>query len=308
MTDDLSGAHDLFEEMRTHVESWSQARRGRAGLDLIGADRTEARRLHARSVLIAQDLLEAMARDHPGIVLMKGLEVAQLYPSPLQRPFRDVDVLLHDPQPAWEQLVSRGFRASPRRRIDLPGHHHLPALVSPHGLVGVEIHQRPNAPAWAGLPTDLVIGTAQPSRTGIEGLLRPRDDLHALLMALHCWKSGFSRVRDLFDALALDAVADVPVTATAKQLDLSRFWAWTQRLGETEVLGRRPTAATSVGRRLLPRSGTRGECTRARLIAPYLIKGPVRVTRSHLGDLRLGRAARAGRPRRGGGPGRDQPT
>jgi len=227
------------------------------------------------------------------MVLMKGLEVAQLYPAPTYRPFRDVDLLLPDPDRLWSELAGRGFRSNPKRRYDID-HHHLPALVAPRGDVGLELHHRPNVPTWSGISTELVLDTAEPSRTGTPALLRPRDDIHALLMALHCWKGGFVRVRDLFDALLLAEASAVSVDSTARSLGLGRFWTWTRRFAESELFGHATTRTRAVARLVVPQvASTRSQRTRSRLIAPYLVKGPVRVTRAHVDDYRLGRAARA---------------
>jgi hypothetical protein len=229
------------------------------------------------------------------MVLMKGLEVAQLYPACTYRPFRDVDLLLAGPDRLWEDLVARGFRSSPKRRYDID-HHHLPALVAPRIDVGVELHHRPNVPPWSGISTQLVLDTAEPSRTGAPGLLRPRDDIHALLMAMHCWKGGFVRIRDLFDALLLAEASVLPVERTARELGLERFWTWTRRFADAELFGNATRRTRSVARVLLPEVATRSKRTRSRLLAPYLVKGPMRVTRAHLDDYRLGRAARTQAP------------
>jgi hypothetical protein len=113
-------------------------------------------------------------------------------------------------------------------------------------------------------------------------------------MALHCWKGGFVRVRDLFDALLLAEASTVPVDATAQTLGLERFWTWTRRFAEHELFGQATRRTRGVARLLVPEAAApRSHRTRSRLLAPYLVKGPVRVTRAHLDDYRLGRAARA---------------
>jgi Uncharacterised nucleotidyltransferase len=286
---------ELIELMRRTVGSWPPDRVHRAGFELWVGQPDECsrrRRAHARSILVAETLLsEVCERSEQPVMLMKGLEVAQVYPSPTYRPFRDVDVLIPEPIPLWHDLVSRGFRQNPRRRFDID-HHHLPALVSPYGDVGIELHHRPNVPRWGHIPTDLILKTAEPSRTGIVGLHRPRDDIHALLMAMHCWKGGFVRVRDLFDAVLLASVSPIPVSKTAQSLGLHRFWTWTVRLAESELFETSTRATRTLTRVLLPPVRTRSQSKRSRLLAPYLVRGPLRVTRSHVADYRLGRAAR----------------
>lgn len=292
-------AGELFERLREAVTTWTPDRRHRAGFELSVGDPDEVqrgRRAQARSILVAETILDELCtRVEQPVVLMKGLEVAQLYPAPTHRPFRDVDVLMQDPTPVWHDLVGRGYRKSPRRRFDIE-HHHLPALVPPYGVVGIELHHRPNVPRWGHIPVGLIFDTAEPSRTGIPGLQRPRDDVHALLMAMHCWKGGFARVRDLFDALLLASVSPVPVGDTAEDLGLQRFWQLTVRLSEAVLFGTSTRATRSLVRLLVPQAPSRSQSTRARLFAPYLVKDPVRVTRSHLADYRLGRDARQSVP------------
>lgn len=286
---------ELVGQMRTTLDEWPIDRVEHAGFGLcVGQPDVLARRrrAHARAVLAAEHaLIEIRSCSEQPVVLMKGLEVAQIYPSPTHRPFRDVDALMPAPSPVWHELVSRGFRQNPRRRFDID-HHHLPALVGPDGIVGIELHHRANLPAWATIPVDLILTTAEPSRTGIAGIQRPRDDVHALLMAMHGWKGGFTRLRDLFDALLLASVSEVPVEDTAAELGLTRFWRWTTRFAETALLGRSTALSRRVAQVILPTGHTLAERKRVRLLAPYLVANPVRVTRGHLAEFRLGREAR----------------
>lgn len=285
----------VLDVLGTRLDSWAPARRSLHGFDhLVGAPDHLRRlhRAHARTVLASEAVLAEISGSQR-VVLMKGLEVAQLYESPLQRPFRDVDVLLAEPRQVWDACVARGYRANPRRRIDID-HHHLPALAAPSGAVGLELHQRPNTPAWAHLPAELILETAEPSRTGIAGIDRPRDDLHALLLALHGWKGGFTRLRDLVDALLLAEVSEVPVEDTAAALGLSRFWRWTRRIVDIEIFGRSGGASRAIARAIVPNGTHLAGRRRARVLAPYLVAGPITVTRGHLDELRLGRAARRG--------------
>ncbi|MBA2282231.1 MAG: nucleotidyltransferase family protein [Acidimicrobiia bacterium] len=286
---------ELLELVGAHIATWAPVVRQRHGFDLLVGDATELarqRRQQARTVLVSEAVLADLGATGAGpVVLMKGLEVAQLYPALTHRPFRDVDVLVRDAPALWQRYVDAGYRPNPRRRVDID-HHHLPALAAPHGPVGVELHHRPNLPAWVQIDAERFFETAQPSRTGIEGVRRPRDDLHALLMAMHGWIGGFARLRDLLDALLLASVSAVPVAETAAELGLRRFWTWTERIAEAELLGRASPLTRGVTRALVPRRAGRSARTRTRVLAPYLVANPIAVTRGHAADYRLGREAR----------------
>lgn len=281
------------EEVISHLagrpREWLEAH-GFASLVLPPDETFEARRLHARRLLVAEDVLDRLVgSDSPGLVLMKGLEVAQLYPTPLHRPSRDLDLLAADPTQTWNAVRAMGFEPNPARRADID-HHHLPALGDPTATLGVEVHLRPNVPGWAELSADLVRATARPSRTGREGLLRPRDDVHALLMAMHAWSGGFTKLRDLFDMCLLAVGSEVPVERTARDLGLERCWRLTQRLARSVLLGEPPPPLLQ----RIARPDTTGIERRrtVRLVAPFVVAPPWRVAASHLRAARLARSAR----------------
>jgi hypothetical protein len=285
----------LRRRIEVAVASFPQRSIDVGGFGLLVGDPTSLRarrRAHARTVLLAQDALaEIVALSDQPVVLMKGLEVAELYERPTMRPFRDVDVLCADPSALWSALSERGYRHRASRRSDID-HHHLPALASPRGRIGVEVHVRPNTPAWANVPLTRLTLAAPPSRTGVDGLLRPPDDVHALLMALHCWKGGFVRLRDAYDAVLLASVSESDVESAAESLGLGAMWRWTIRFIDTELLrSGRPSHRLAARLALPGEAGVSGR-RRARLLAPFLCNGPVAVVRSHATEYRLGRSAR----------------
>ena len=274
---------------------WSRARLVRHGFEHFACsdDRGDmVRREHARVVLASDHVLTEMISDPADpVVLIKGREVAELYTRPIMRHFRDLDVLARRPQALWEKLVERGARQNPTRRGDIE-HHHLPALKMPGLPVTVEVHIRVNAPRWMPTPTDLILDCCEPSRTGIEGIARPSDDLHALILAGHAWKAGFSRLRDLLDIALLDAASVRPVETTARELGMLRMWRFTLRLARAEILGQDDPNMHRLAALLLRADSPLDGRTRNRLIMPYLVADPVRVTSSHWAEYRLGRSAR----------------
>lgn len=283
---------ELFTKLERGIAHWSDDERESHGFALLDDDRHRDRMFQGRRVLVAEHLLSTWVSTAAPVVLMKGLEVAQLYPDPAKRPFRDLDLLVRDPRPRWDALVAAGFVQKADRRIDID-HHHLPSLSDPSATLGVEVHHRPNVPGWAQVPTELLFDTAEPSRTGLDGVMRPRDDLHALLIALHGWKGGFTRLRDLFDAVLLASVSAHDVRTTARELGLTRLWRRTIELVDTALLGEPSTRGRALVRMLVPRHSNAGlQRDLRRVLVPYLVASPVRVTATHVADVRLGRAAR----------------
>jgi hypothetical protein len=301
---DTLNREDLLSAVVEHVGQWPAYRRDDHGFGLLcgsAPELAERRRHHARKILLTTATLEQLAsRTEEPMVIMKGLEVAQLYSSPLHRPFQDLDLLVLDPERHWHDAVTLGYRPSPYRRMDID-HHHLPPLAHPAGGLGVEFHIRPNVPGWMGLDRALIFDTAVASRLPIANVLRPRDDIHALLLAGHCWKGGFARLRDLLDALLLSSSSGALLNATNYELGLDRFWEWTVKLAEAELLGQSSLRSSLMRRALRLDRPSRRQRKFARVVAPYFVSNPMRVTRVHMADHRLGRAARAGRNPNGHG-------
>jgi hypothetical protein len=287
---------EITDRVVRHVSTWPDKRQWSHGFGLLTTRSdvtTAARRRHAHTVLASEVTLEDLGREFRAspLVLMKGREVAALYPNATMRDYRDLDLLAKDPHEPWHWLVENGYRQDPRRRSDID-HHHLPALLSPTGKFAVELHIRANAPTWTRFDSDSLFDRSAPSRTGIAGIIRPPDDVHALVLALHCWKGGFTRLRDLLDAMLLSAVADVNVNSTAASMGLARMWELSMRVAHHELLGEPDRLAALLAKTLLPRRAGIADRKRTRLLLPYVAANPVRVTRGHIAEYRLGRAAR----------------
>lgn len=155
------------------------------------------------------------------LVLMKGIEVAQLYHEPWRRDFVDVDMLVGEVSAADAALRDAGFQAL----------HQTASLVRAANPVTIELHRRPSSPRWAHFPADEVIAQSRPSRTGIDGVLRPRDDHHVVLVAWNYWRDGACRARDLVDLQLLrQRTTDEDVRATANDWGVGRIWEATSVL------------------------------------------------------------------------------
>ena len=166
------------------------------------------------------------------------------------------------------------------------------------GPIGLDLHSRPNSPIWQTLDPELILETATSSRTGIEGILRPRDDLHALILAMHAWKAGFTRLRDLHDTVLLAATSSTDVADTAEDLGLGRFWRWTMKITDTLLTDRR-AMSPSLARLILPRNPGRRDHRRVRVVSPLLVTSPVQVARGLVTEYRIGQRARSGVSRQG---------
>ena len=185
----------------------------------------------AASLLAVPVLLSRVSAAYgERVVVLKGPEVAQRYPDPRMRPSHDLDLLVEDSERAFVALRAAGCEVVSH---DASDQHELP-LAFPDLPLVIELHSAPKWPAWAGGPptADLFAG-AIPSTTG---LLGPRPEHHAVLLAVHSWAHRpLARVLDFVDVLVLLAETD-PADAD----DVARRWRvqriWTATLGAASAL------------------------------------------------------------------------
>ena len=175
---------------------------------------------------LVQQIRDAVDGD---IVLLKGPEVAALYPAGGRR-FSDVDVLVPDAPAAQAALLRAGFTEA-EELADLDDHHHLFPLRLPSIWLGVEVHSTPNWPLRRGPepPLDEIFAAAVPSALGIEGVSAPRRDHHALLLAAHAWRhQPLHLLRDLLDIAAVaEGIAERELRQTAERWGIGRLWRTT---------------------------------------------------------------------------------
>jgi Uncharacterised nucleotidyltransferase len=208
----------------------------------IGASVPETLAMEARmaafGMLSVRPLLERVRRGCDGpLVLMKGPEVALRYPG-AARGFIDIDLLVPEPRRAHDQLREAGFiEAGDYERFQ--PRHHLRPLQWPGLPLRVEIHGRLHWPDGLKPPAaDSIIGSAGPSRLGLEGILAPDEAQHAILVAAHAWAhEPLWRVRDLLDTRALAPPSSRPsIERTARAWNVRRLWQVTDRVTNA-VLG-----------------------------------------------------------------------
>ena len=220
--DELLDRAPTADDLRAHRLHLLAAQRLRVGGHAVPNEFVAAERLAAAVTLAAEIALERARDAYDGtIVLMKGLEVAQRYPSPTLRPFRDLDLLVDRPHQAQRALIAAGFEpVGPEDRF-YQDKHHLRPLLFPGLPVLVELHRRPVWISWAPPPsTAELLSDAVDSATAISGVLAPSPAHHTLLLAAHAWMgTPLRRILDLVDTTVVSQEAD-PV----ELWDAARRW------------------------------------------------------------------------------------
>lgn len=200
-------------------------------IDLLGSVDSETARQQAFFHLQAKSMLTRVRGVIDGpMVVLKGIEVAQLYPEPWQRDFVDVDIVVDELLQADRRLRAAGFKPL-HNAISHPDYHQTAALILGDDPVTIELHRRPNSPRWNHFPVEEVFAEALPSRTGVDGVLRPRDDHHAVIVAWHYWRDGANRGRGLIDVQLLrEQSSNEAISLVAEQWGVGRIWEQTQKV------------------------------------------------------------------------------
>lgn len=208
------------------------------GVDLLAAwrmrsvgasvpEELQARERLVRAIALAVPVLLQRIRnavDGP-IILMKGPELARLYPEQ-SRSYGDVDLLVADARRAQHALIAAGFEevSDPELYVDI---HHLRPLMWPSLPLKVELHTRPKWPDGVAAPAfaDL-IDDAEPSHLMPEGLLTLPQVQHAVAVAAHAWAHVPLRaLRDLVDLAAVSSGIDRnEARAFAGRWGVERIW------------------------------------------------------------------------------------
>lgn len=199
--EDTVGAARSVDALRRHgvelIAARALRRRGRPVPDELVADERSAA---IREVTVPLLLKRVRAAYDGTLMLMKGPEVAAHYSEPMLRPFGDVDLLVDDADAAHRALLAAGFVEL--GEIARPeGIHHVSPLVWPTLPLAVELHRKPNHPAWLAPPTTAeLLELTEPSATGVVGLSAPVPAAHAVLLAAHSWAhEPLRRLLDLID-------------------------------------------------------------------------------------------------------------
>jgi hypothetical protein len=241
--DELIARAPTDDDLRSHRLEVLAAHRLRARGLPVPADFVSLERSAAIVEMSAALVLKRVraAYDGPAIVL-KGPEVAARYPDPGLRSYGDIDVLVPDAVAVHRTLLGAGFGlvGDPDLYIDI---HHLRPLLAEGLPVALEVHSRPKwleplrPPAF-----EVLVETATPSATGVEGMLTLPPEPHALLLAVHSWAhEPLRRLRDIIDIAAMTSGADRDeIRRLSRSWRVERLWLTTVAVVDS-VFGDRPT-------------------------------------------------------------------
>lgn len=190
-------------------------------------------RAAATANLVAPALLTRAREAYDGpLLLLKGPEIANRYPDRARR-FGDLDLLAGDPEAAHAALLSAGFRLQDREwppagydEVRRP-HYHLHPLEWRDLALRVEIHRHVKWPEGLEPPSnDGFFQAAVPSSTGVEGLLAPHPNFHAVLLASHAWgEVPMRKLRDLVDVMVfVDDAQREELALLAHRWRFDRAW------------------------------------------------------------------------------------
>src|SRR3954454_15181763 len=138
-------AHGLVPLLYTHVQAAGIAVPPPAKQKLQGYYMQHAHATHVRAQVLA-DILERFNTAGIDVLVLKGAAIAHLiYPQPVLRPMRDIDILVRavDVYRAYALLPEIGFTPPPGAHHGLgPDHHHLTAIkrVADGFSVSLELH------------------------------------------------------------------------------------------------------------------------------------------------------------------------
>jgi hypothetical protein len=213
--------------LRTHglgpIAAWRMRQRGES----VPADIERLALGAAYASVTSAPLLERIVEilQEPVLVL-KGPEVARLYPERNLRTYGDLDLLVSDLPAAERRLIDAGFaELMPGRKIE--GHHH----DSPLGLTGmalmIELHRDPGWLSWLTPPANVeLLRAAVPSATRVAGALALPLEQQALFLASHAWRHGpYTSLIHLIDIeLARQQTDSRTIAELAQRWGIERVW------------------------------------------------------------------------------------
>ncbi|MCA9860833.1 MAG: nucleotidyltransferase family protein, partial [Thermomicrobiales bacterium] len=160
------------------------------------------------------------------ILLLKGPEVAKLYPERALRTFGDLDMLVSDYPSAERRLIEAGFsELYPNRRIE--GHHHGSPLGYGSLALMVELHRDPGWLRWLTPPSNTeLMRSAIPGVNAIDGVFALPLEQQALYLASHAWRHGpYTSLIHLIDIELIRQQTDPAlIDQLARRWGIERVW------------------------------------------------------------------------------------
>jgi Uncharacterised nucleotidyltransferase len=280
-----------IDALKAHRLELAAARVWRSRGQVVPSDLRSHERAAALRGMLANPVLEKARRAYGGsLMLMKGPEVAAHYPVPTDRPFRDLDLLADDAPAAQRALITAGF-VQIADSASYAEHQHLCPLLWPGMPLAVEIHHRPNQPAWLEQASaERLFRLGVPSATGVDGILAPDPAVHGVMLVAHAWThEPLGRIGDLLDIAAVLGCGDRErASALAQEWGWDRMWHTTLAVMDALLSRRAPSVSLSVWARHI--SGLRErrvlETHIARFAAPACSLPPAEVPGALLHVLR----------------------
>lgn len=242
--------------------------------------------------LVAPALLARVREAYDGpLLLVKGPELSRRYPDGA-RGFGDLDLVAADAELAQERLLAAGFQLQAGTPpVDYERHHHLHPLEWPGLALPIEIHRRVMWPEGLDGPAnDELFAGATSADFGVDGLLVPAADHHALLLAAHAWgEVPMRKLRQLVDVAAFVEGADgSELERLASRWSFERGWRATLAAADWLLRGGPEPAYVGVWARYLRslREPTVFEMHVQEWLSPFTLAPPRHALRLSLAAVR----------------------
>jgi hypothetical protein len=229
-------------DLRSHRLEVLAARRFRATGRIVPPEFMVHERLAAIAAITAPRVLERIGDAYPrSAIVLKGPEVAALYPAPGMRNYGDIDVLVEEPEAAQSALIEAGFEPVGDPSLYV-GTQHMRPLRPPDLPLLVEIHSRPWLSEQGPAHVRELFDTARPSITGVDGMLTLQPSCHVLMLAVHSWSHEPLRgLRDMVEIAAMAEEADRrEIERLARRWGVQELWRTTARVIDAIFSDTRP--------------------------------------------------------------------
>lgn len=160
------------------------------------------------------------------VLVLKGPEVARLYPERTLRTYGDLDLLVMDLPRAERALIDAGFtELAPGSKV--PGKHHDSPLQFAGLALAIELHRDPGWLPWVTPPSHReLLSSPFESSTRVSGAVALSMEQQALYLANHAWRHGpYTSLIHLVDIELIRQQADpAAINALARSWGLERIW------------------------------------------------------------------------------------